>query len=229
MALRHLALIMDGNGRWAKQRSLPRTAGHLEGLKACKRVILSASELGIEYLSFYVFSTENSKRPEQEVSYLMFLLADKLPGEIPWFVKNNIKIRFRGDFDMLSARVQQGITKTVNETSSCTGLCVVLCINYGGRNEIVNAVNRFIEKNPGSRITETTLREQMPCSDIPQPDLIARSAGEYRISNFLLWDSAYSELLFIEKLWPDWGKDEIQLCIDSFSKRIRKFGGLANE
>jgi len=222
----HLGLIMDGNGRWAKQRSLPRAAGHIEGLKACKRVILAAKELGVDYVSFYVFSTENWKRPSQEVSYLMALLAKKLPGEVDWYLENNIRLRVRGNIAGLPEEARKGVELTLEKTAACDGITAVLCVNYGGQDEIVRAANRFIEKNPGKQLTLEDIESNLDCPDIPAPDMIARSAGELRLSNFMLWDSAYAELLSIDKLWPDWTKEDVQFCLNSLSKRTRKFGGL---
>ena len=223
----HLGLIMDGNGRWAKQRSLPRAAGHLEGLKAVKRVTLAAKKLGVNYLTLYVFSTENWKRPEQEVSYLMNLLAKKLPGELPWYLENDVRIRARGNVDALPEDAKKGVREIEEKTAHCKSLTVVLCVNYGGQDEIVRAANRFISANPSKEMTVADLEANLDLPDVPAPDLIARSAGEFRLSNFMLWDSAYAEFLSIDDLWPDWGEEQIQLCLDSLSKRTRKFGGLA--
>lgn len=223
----HIGLIMDGNGRWAKQRSLPRAAGHMEGLKACKRIVIAASQLKIDYLTLYVFSTENWKRPQQEVSYLMNLLAKKLPGELDFYLENNVRIRVRGDVDSLPQEAQEAISSMLEKTAHCTGVNVVLCINYGGQNEIARAVNKFTKNNPGKEITEQDIQDNLDNPDIPAPDLIARSAGEMRLSNFMLWDSAYAEFLSIDKLWPDWDKKDLEFCLEELSKRVRKFGGIA--
>lgn len=222
----HLGLIMDGNGRWATQRSLPRAAGHLEGLKAAKRVVLSAIKLNINYLTLYVFSTENWKRPSQEVNYLMSLLAKKLPGEIPFFVENGIRILFRGDLDALPQESKEGVLKTVEGTKDQKAITVVLAINYGGQDEIARACTRFIKNNPGKPISISDIQANMDQPDVPAPDMIARSAGELRLSNFMLWDSAYAEFLPLDDLWPDWGEKQLQMCLDALSKRVRKFGGL---
>lgn len=224
----HIGLIMDGNGRWAAKRSLPRAAGHLEGLKACKRVVKHASEIGLKYLTLYVFSTENWKRPDQEVGYLMNLLAKKLPGEMDFYVENNIRIRVRGDISALPEEARKGIEYTLEKTSACTGTTVVLCINYGGQDEISRAATRCALENPGKKITVEDISSHLDNPDIPAPDMIARSAGEHRISNFMLWDSAYAEFLSIETLWPDWDTKELDLIIEELGKRTRKFGGLAN-
>ena len=223
----HLGLIMDGNGRWATKRSLPRAAGHLEGLKAAKRVVLSAIKLNIDYITLYVFSTENWKRPDQEVNYLMNLMAKKLPGEMKLYKDNDIRILFRGDIDALPKDARAGILKTVEETKDCKTLTVVLAVNYGGQDEIARACNRFIEKNPGKPISIKDIQDNLDLPEVPAPDMIARSAGELRLSNFMLWDSAYAEFLSIDTLWPDWGEEQLQMCLDALSKRVRKFGGLA--
>lgn len=222
----HLGLIMDGNGRWATKRSLPRAAGHLEGLKAAKRVVLSAIKLNINYITLYVFSTENWKRPDQEVNYLMNLMAKKLPGEMKLYKDNDIRILFRGDIDALPKDARAGILKTVEETKDCKTLTVVLAVNYGGQDEIARACNRFIEKNPGKPISIKDIQDNLDLPEVPAPDMIARSAGELRLSNFMLWDSAYAEFLAIDDLWPDWGEKQLQMCLDALSRRVRKYGGL---
>lgn len=222
----HLGLIMDGNGRWATKRSLPRAAGHLEGLKAAKRVVLSAIKLNIDYITLYVFSTENWKRPDQEVNYLMNLMAKKLPGEMKLYKDNDIRILFRGDIDAIPKDARAGILKTVEETKDCKTLTVVLAVNYGGQDEIARACNRFIEKNPGKPISIKDIQDNLDLPEVPAPDMIARSAGELRLSNFMLWDSAYAEFLAIDDLWPDWGEKQLQMCLDALSRRVRKYGGL---
>lgn len=225
----HLGLIMDGNGRWAKQRSLPRAAGHLEGLKTCKRIVVAAIKLKIDVLTLYVFSTENWKRPSQEVNYLMGLMAKKLPGEMKFYKENGIRIMFRGDISALPEEARAGVSKTVEETKDGDKITVVLAINYGGQDEIARACNRFITNNPGKAITVEDIQRNLDVPEIPAPDLIARSAGEMRLSNFMLWDSAYAEFLSIDDLWPDWGEEQLKLCLDVLSKRVRKFGGLVTE
>ena len=218
---------MDGNGRWATQRSLPRTAGHLEGLKAVKRVVLAAIKLKIDYLTLYVFSTENWKRPDQEVSYLMSLLARKLPGEINFYKENGIRLLFRGDIDALPQEAKEGVLQVTEATKDLSTITIVLAVNYGGPDEITRACNRFIKNNPGKNITIDDIQANLDQPSVPAPDLIARSAGELRLSNFMLWDSAYAEFLPVNDLWPDWGEDQLKLCLDALSKRVRKFGGLA--
>lgn len=222
----HIGLIMDGNGRWASQRQLPRVAGHLEGLKACKRVVTAAAQLGIDYLTLYVFSTENWKRPSQEVNYLMNLLEKKLPGEINYYLENNIRLKVRGDVSKLPEGGQKAVDFAIKETEKCNGITVVLAINYGGQDEIARAVNKYIKSNPGKEITIADIEANLDNPQVPAPDIIVRSAGEMRLSNFMLWDSAYAEFLSIDKLWPDWDKPELEFILNEYSKRNRKFGGL---
>ena len=222
----HLGIIMDGNGRWAKKRSLPRTAGHAEGLKALKRVICEAARQGIGYVTFYTFSTENWKRSEQEVKYLMHLFVSKIHGELAFYNKHGIRILARGDLNGLPEEVRHAIEQTVLETSSNTTITAIVAINYGGRDEICRAVNKFLSKNPGQGITETAIADNLDLPQVPPVDMIVRSANEKRLSNFLLWDSAYAELAFYEKFWPDWNEEDIRKVCHDYSQRVRKFGGV---
>ncbi|MFA7190419.1 MAG: polyprenyl diphosphate synthase, partial [Sphaerochaetaceae bacterium] len=223
----HIGLIMDGNGRWAERRGLPRDAGHIEGLKAVRRILrLAAANPEIDYVSLYVFSTENWRRPPSEVNYLMGLLASRLTAEIRYFLEYGVRILVRGDKAALPDKVQRAIARTESETALCSNLTCIMAINYGGQDEIVRAVNRFILASPGSEITAADVRSHMDLPSVPPPDIIARSAGEHRLSNFLLWDSAYAELASIDALWPDWGERELDEVIAIFKSRVRRFGGL---
>lgn len=222
----HLGIIMDGNGRWAQKRGLPRAAGHIEGLKALKRVIKEAAVQGIGYVTFYAFSTENWKRSQQEVQYLMNLLVTKLHGEISFYNQYGIRILVRGDMAGLPPAVQQAIGRTVKETEANSKVTAVLAINYGGQDEICRAVNTFTKQNPGADITIESLASFLDLPQIPAVDMIVRSANEKRLSNFLLWDSAYAELAFYEKLWPDWDSEDVVQVCQEYSLRVRKFGGL---
>ena len=225
--LTHLGIIMDGNGRWAQQRNLPRTAGHLAGLKALKKIILAAKQSEIKFLSLYAFSTENWRRPKAEVNYLMNLVASKLPGEIRFYKKESIRILVKGDITKLPTNAQESIKKVEAETEHCNKLIVILCINYGGHDEIVRSVNTFLEKTNKKTITLEDIQNNMQFNDlVPSVDMIVRSAGEKRLSNFLLWESAYAELGFYDRLFPDWDKDMIEIIIDDFKSRTRKFGGI---
>ena len=222
----HLGIIMDGNGRWAQKRALPRTAGHLEGLKALKRVIKEASVLGIGYVTFYVFSTENWKRSKQEVSYLMNVLASKLHGELSFYNKHGIRILVRGDLAGLPENVQEVIDATVSATEGNTTINCILAINYGGQDEICRAVNRCLAEQGPKLFTGDDIQSHLDLPQVPPVDMIVRSANERRLSNFLLWDSAYAELGFYEKLWPDWKAEDVQTICKDYSLRVRKFGGI---
>jgi undecaprenyl diphosphate synthase len=221
----HVGIIMDGNGRWAQQRGLVRTQGHLEGLKAAKRVVKAASDLGIKYLTLYAFSTENWKRASQEVNFIMGLVKQYLRSELDFSKNNRIRTRFAGNMAGLPEDIQKEITETIADTAGFDGMQVVLAINYGGRDEIIRALHKFAANNLAD-ISEESIKNFLDNPDIPDPDLIIRSAGEYRTSNFLLWEGAYSELYFSQKLWPDWDKDDLQTALDDFKKRNRRFGGV---
>lgn len=225
----HLGFIMDGNGRWAKQRLLPRSQGHLAGFEAAKRVVAAGIKLGVDYMTFYAFSTENWKRPVSEVSFLMKAIETKIPECKDTFIKNGVKVLHRGNLDALPEASRDAVIKLEEDTHNCNVITVVLCINYGGQDEIVRAVNRFIDNNKGSHITEELLRKNLDAPSVPFPDMIARSAGEKRLSNFMLWDSAYAELISLEKYWPEWGEEEVRFCLEELSKRTRKFGGLTDD
>lgn len=222
----HIGIIMDGNGRWASQRGLPRTVGHLEGVKTLRKIVSAASALSIPYLTFYAFSTENWKRPNQEVTYLMNLLATRLYGELVFYQEHNLKIRFKGNLSALSHSVRTAIEKTLEATSEHTGTTCVLAINYGGQDEIVRACNVLLRENTGKPITENDISQHLDTPDIPPVDIIVRTGGEKRLSNFLLWESAYAELVFYDTLWPDWNAANLQEVCDEYARRTRRFGGI---
>lgn len=221
----HLGLIMDGNGRWAKKRHLPRTAGHLAGLKALKKVTLGAINEGIKYLTLYCFSTENWKRPSDEVNYLMGLFSEKIYGELPFYNKNGIKLLTIGDISILPEDARISIENAVKATESNNSIILQLAINYGGQDEICRAVNKAIKEGI-TEITPEVIRGHFDNPEVPPVDVIARSAGEIRLSNFLLFDSAYSEFIFYDKLWPDWDDSDIALIKEEYSSRTRRFGGV---
>ena len=221
----HLGIIMDGNGRWAKKRNLPRAAGHLEGLKSLKKVIKGAIDEGIKYLTVYCFSTENWKRPEAEVNYLMALFTNKIYGEIRTMGSLGVQVRLLGKREGLPEAALKALDRTVNETRQNDKLVLQLAINYGGHDEIARAVNALIREGV-KEVTPELIRSKFDNPDIPPVDFIVRSAGEERLSNFLLFDSAYSELGFYDKLWPDWDEDMIKTVKQDFLKRTRRFGGL---
>lgn len=220
----HAGIIMDGNGRWAKARGLPRTEGHREGLRVAKRIIRAAEDLGIRYLSLYTFSTENWKRASEEVSFLMSLISRHLRAEFDFYRENHIRIVHSGAASGLPQDVREAIQSVMEDTSGFDGITVNLAINYGGRDEILRAVQRMIRS--GAEVSsEDGLRSFLDVPSLPDPDLIIRTGGDLRLSNFLIWESAYSELYFSEKLWPDWTEDDLRQAIKSYSGRERRFGG----
>jgi len=222
----HIGIIMDGNGRWAKQKGLVRTQGHLEGLKAAKRIVKAASDLGVRYLTLYAFSTENWKRTEEEVGFIMGLVKQYLRSEFDFSKQNKIRMRHTGDFNGLPSDIQKEISDSMESTKDFTGMQVILAINYGGRDEIIRAFNKYSKSDTCDKINEEGLAAFLDNPDIPDPDLIIRSAGEYRTSNFLLWEGAYSEIYISQKLWPDWDKDDLKTAIADYSQRDRRFGGV---
>lgn len=223
----HVGIIMDGNGRWAKKRNLPRSSGHKEGLTAAKNIVRKASELGIQYVTLYTFSTENWKRAQDEVGYLMGLIKVHLRGEFDFYKQNRIRIQHIGDLDGLPKDVQLEIVNATKETAHFTGTTVVLAINYGGRNEIVRGVKKmFQDAVDANDITEEKLQHSFDIPNLPDVDLLIRTGGEMRISNFLLWHAAYAEFLFTDTLWPDYNCEEFLEDIEKFQKRTRRFGGV---
>ena len=222
---RHVGIIMDGNGRWAKARGKPRTEGHLEGVKAAKRVVAAAAEEGLAFLSLYTFSTENWARAESEVSYLMFLVRSYLKKEYDFYRENGIRIVHSGDIARLPKDITREIEEVTHDTAGYTGLTVNLSINYGGRDEIIRAFNKVISSGAVGPLTEESFRGYLDQPGLPDPDLIIRSANEHRLSNFLLWESAYAELYFSPKLWPDWTGDDLREALAEYGRRSRTFGG----
>lgn len=216
---------MDGNGRWATKRNLPRTAGHYEGIKSLKKVVLACLKYEIRYLSLYCFSTENWKRSEIEVKYLMGLFSDQILNSVPFCNENGVSIRITGDLDMLNPKIKQKASEAIEKTKDNNLLILNLLINYGGQDEIIRAVNKAIN-NGTTALTKDTIRNYFDNPDIPPPDIIARSAGEYRLSNFLLYDSAYAELMYYDTLWPDWDEKMIEIIFKDYQNRKRKFGGI---
>lgn len=221
----HIGIIMDGNGRWAKERGKPRTFGHSEGVRTAKRIAKAASDMGIKYLSLYTFSTENWKRSETEVTFLMQLLKKHLREQLSFYQENNIRVVHSGSLDRLPKVVQKEIVDVEVLTKDLTGMTANLVINYGGRDEIVRAVRKLRDQGE-SEITEDKLSAAMDHPEIPDPDLIIRTGGELRISNFLLWESAYSELYFSKKYWPDWQAEDLKEALDAFASRNRRYGGV---
>lgn len=225
---KHVAIIMDGNGRWAKNRNLPRTSGHKEGLTVAKKIVKEASRLGIKYVTLYTFSTENWKRTQEEVGFLMNLIRGHLRAEFQFYKENGIKIEHIGDISGLPQDVQSEIIKAKEETSHFTGLTVVLAINYGGRDEIIRGFNKFLRNKNEEGLSEDNLSNFFDISDLPDVDLLIRTGGELRLSNFLLWQAAYAELMFTNTLWPDYSVEEFRKNIEDFATRNRRFGAVLN-
>ena len=225
----HVAIIMDGNGRWARQRGLDRVFGHHQGVKAVREVIETAAELEIGYLTLYAFSNENWGRPDEEVSALMGIMIQSLSNETETLIKNNIRLKAIGDMERLSQEVRERLSETINLTSGSTGLTLIIALSYSSRWEITMAARRISNDsrngilNPDS-ITEEDFEKYLNTSGIPDPELMIRTSGELRISNFLLWQVAYAEFYFTETLWPDFGKDDFYNAIIDFQKRERRFG-----
>jgi undecaprenyl diphosphate synthase len=225
----HVAIIMDGNGRWARQRDLDRVFGHHQGVNAVREIIEAAAELQIGYLTLYAFSTENWGRPDEEVSALMGIMVQSLSKETETLLKNNIRLRAIGDIERLLPDVQDRLNETMQLTSGCTGLNLVIALSYSSRWEIMMA-SRKLASDAGKgmidpeKITESDFEKYLNTSGMPDPELMIRTSGELRISNFLLWQLAYAEFYFTEKLWPDFGKDDFYNAIIDFQKRERRFG-----
>lgn len=223
----HIGIIMDGNGRWAKQRGQIRTAGHEEGLKRAKEIAKAASNLGIKYVTLYAFSTENWKRAKSEVGFLMNLIHTHLLKELKFYKENSIRVRLLGDITGLPAIIQKDILETEKDTKDFTGLTICLAINYGGRDEIVRSIKKMIkERIPEQEITEGTVSSHFDFPELPDVDLLIRTGGEQRISNFLIWQASYAEFLFTKTLWPDYNKEEFYNNIAEFQKRTRRFGAV---
>lgn len=225
---RHIAVIMDGNGRWAKNRGLPRTAGHAAGAETFRRVATYCKNIGIEYLTVYAFSTENWNRPADEVKSIMDILEKYLGEAIETMERDRVKMKFFGDITFLSKKLQALIAETETISSKFDGVQVNMCVNYGGRDEIVRAARAYAEayKNTGIPLTEQQFSQYLFSAELPDPDLIIRPSGEMRISNFLLWQSAYSEFYFTDILWPDFDERELDRAIISYQCRERRFGGV---
>lgn len=225
----HIAIIMDGNGRWAQEKGEDRLFGHLHGVDSVRNIVEGAAELGIKYLTLYAFSTENWDRPEYEVTGLMELLIETIRKEVPTLNKNNIKLHVIGDIQMLPENAQQELADAITETSSNTGLNLIMALSYSSRWEIVHAIQQIAKDVKGGKIlpneiTQDTLRHYLATSDFPDPELMIRTSGEYRISNFLLYQLAYTELYFTDTRWPDFRKENLYAAILDFQHRERRFG-----
>ena len=228
---RHVAIIMDGNGRWAKARHLPRIAGHRQGAEAVRRVVRAAGEAGVQVLTLYAFSSENWRRPADEVSDLMGLLRHFLRAELADLVANGARLLVIGDQSRLSPDVRALVADAVAATATCDRMTLVLALNYGARDEMVRAVRRLARDaaagliDPAS-IDEAAVDGALDTAGLPPPDLMIRTSGEQRLSNFLLWQAAYAELLFVDTLWPDFGADDFRRALDAYARRERRYGGV---
>ncbi|TCK06386.1 isoprenyl transferase [Phorcysia thermohydrogeniphila] len=221
----HVGIIMDGNGRWAKRRGLPRIEGHRKGAEVTEKIVIAASRLGIKYLSLYAFSTENWKRPKEEVEFLFHLMYEYVKSKLQLFLDNNVSFRAMGRLHQLPEYLQEGFKEIEEETRHCTGMTAVFAVNYGGRQEIIDAVNRALKAGE-KEINEEVIRRYLYIPELPDLDLLIRTSGELRISNFLLWQSAYTELWFTKTLWPDFTEEEFLAAIEDYKRRERRFGGL---
>jgi len=226
---RHIAIIMDGNGRWAKRRNQPRVFGHRQGAKSVRKVVEAASRLGINNLTLYAFSTENWNRPKHEVKTLMKLLVNALKNELGLMMKNNIRLNAIGHTDMMPTNVQQELQEVLDETKENTGLVLTLALSYGARQEILRAVQEISHKVKNNIISvenvdDNIINKHLYTQNLPDVDLLIRTSGEVRISNFLLWQIAYAELYFTDELWPDFNETSLHKAIADYQKRERRFG-----
>lgn len=227
----HIAIIMDGNGRWAKNRKMPRVKGHYEGMQTVKKITTHASQIGVKYLTLYAFSTENWSRPKEEVNYLMKLPVDFLASFLPDLMENNVKVESIGFTEQLPDHTKEALYKVRRETENNTGMKLIFALNYGGRKEIVAAVQLLAAAYKNNEIQlddidEERVGQSLFTHDYPDPELLIRTSGEERLSNFMLWQTSYSEFVFDDKLWPDYAPADLDRAIHTYCKRQRRFGGL---
>ena len=227
---KHIALILDGNGRWAKKRGMPRTMGHKEGCVTVEKTVEIAARMGVEYLTVYGFSTENWKRSADEVGALMQLFRYYMVRLLKVAASNNVRVKMIGDRTRFAQDIIDGINRLETETKNNTGLTFVIAVNYGGRDEITRAVRKLAAdcaegKFPAQEITEGTIASYLDTADMPDPDLLIRTSGELRLSNYLLWQLAYTEIYVTDCLWPDFGKEELEKAIAAYNRRDRRYGG----
>ncbi len=224
--LNHIAIIMDGNGRWAEERGLTRSQGHQAGSEQISIVAKAAGELGVKVLTLYAFSTENWKRPLSEVNFLMGLISRYGKEKLPEMMENGIRLRAIGRISALPAAARRSVEETVAATAKNDRITLNLALNYGGRAEIVDAVNALLKKNPGKKkISEGDLQDHLYAPDLPDPDLLIRTGGDFRVSNFLLWQISYTEIYISDRCWPDFGAEELRAAAEDFARRQRRFGG----
>ena len=230
----HVAIVMDGNGRWATRRGLPRTAGHREGVKAVRRTVEACARLGVKVLTLFAFSSENWRRPKGEVSLLMSLFLTTLRSEVRRLAENNVRLRFIGDRSAFSVKLQHSTAQAERDTSACSGLTLVVAANYGGRWDVAQAARALAQEVSAGRLASELIDadrfgRQVCLADLPEPDLFIRTGGEHRISNFLLWQLAYTELYFTEQLWPDFDSAALEEAFADFARRQRRFGLTAEQ
>lgn len=231
---RHVAIVMDGNGRWATRRGLPRTAGHREGVKAVRRTVEHCARLGVGALTLFAFSSENWRRPQGEVTLLMSLFLTTLRSETRRLMENNVRLRCIGDRSAFSEKLQRSITQAERETTQCTGLDLVIAVNYGGRWDIAQAARQLAEQVARGLLSPEEIDADLfgrhaSLADLPEPDLFIRTGGDHRVSNFLLWQLAYTELFFSEQLWPDFDQASLEEAFADFARRQRRFGRTAEQ
>lgn len=230
----HIAMIMDGNGRYAKMRNMPRIKGHYEGMQNVKRIVRHAADIELKYLTLYAFSTENWSRPKSEVNYLLRLPTDFLGTFLPELIEKNVIVKTIGDFEALPKHTRKAVQTAMDKTAGNTGLTLVFALNYGGRDELIGAVKEMIADVQAGTLAADSLDSKvfddyLMTKDMPDPEMIIRTSGEYRLSNFLLWQASYSELFFSNTLWPEFTTDELDDLILQYQKRERRFGGLNEE
>ena len=227
---RHVAVIMDGNGRWATSRGLDRSAGHVEGVKTVRRITEAASETGIEYLTLYTFSTENWNRPKAEVDALMHLIVIAIERETPDLIKNNVRLRMIGDVNRLPAEARERLDRCIADTAACTGLTLTLALSYSSRWEILEACRRFAtdvkegRKSPESMAADADFEQYLTTASMPDPDLLIRTGGDHRVSNYLLWQIAYAEIYVTDTFWPDFSREDFFPALANYQNRERRFG-----
>ncbi|WP_297059667.1 isoprenyl transferase [uncultured Duncaniella sp.] len=227
---RHVAVIMDGNGRWATSRGLDRSAGHIEGVNTVRRITEAASEAGIEYLTLYTFSTENWNRPKAEVDALMHLIVTAIERETPDLIRNNVRLRMIGDTDRLPDQARERLDRCIADTSHCSGLTLTLALSYSSRWEIREACRRFAtdvmegKKSPESMMTDADFEQYLSTASMPDPDLLIRTGGDFRVSNYLLWQIAYAEIYVTDTFWPDFSREDFITAIANYQNRERRFG-----
>lgn len=222
----HVAFIMDGNGRWAKKRMLPRAMGHRAGTENLRNIITHARDLGIQYVTFYAFSTENWKRPTEEVNALMDILVTYLKKETQTFVKENARLCIIGDLSQFPEKLQKQVENSIKMTEANDSIIVNIALNYSGRSEIIHAVNDYLNQNQNEPLTEELFEKYLYTKNMPDPDLLIRTSGEIRLSNFMLWQLAYSEFYFTDVFWPDFDVNEFDKALITYTKRDRRYGGL---